>query len=710
MTPLERTRLDHGFDYQFAANQSESDYLIHNDSLNWVVVTAPNKNQIYLQRFAMQDGSVASAKRLLSQVQSDTAYSYTLVRILATAEDYCVLFGLDSDSSRDLYVRCVQMNSNEATEQKMILPNISKSAVVRCQNVLNTSKLYCIHIRASNASENSTFTVDEAIVDTRGTSDDSPSFQKLYEGEDGEGIDVFVTKDAYGCFITKADLKVYGFQISGTNEFLPVIEIDEAKRYGFVSAFTYTSGYFGFFVYSQNSDLDYDFSYVLLKNNGSMARNLTKLWTSGSLAKPFVNYDGSIYVLIKQYQSHSLDVGLLSGPNTSYRPAPVGGLSFFEKHVYSKIQKDIDLWNGSFPVDGSNLVVPYHWNLTIDVSLPSLQQLKIIGSVSILPGENSPSPLVLKADQIVVEGSFDAIDLTVPLRIELTKSYKPDPLEIKGISYTSESLVVTGKFTIKRSVFYDQYTNLSETALSSAHSLDVEDIDYWPTNSEIVVAPFYKNPLNYEVHSIKKINEFGRKIILNEPLKNDYFGYSGVRKNSFLIATEVVLLADFITIEAANQGNAIFADLCAGCIRLVNARFNKIDVTFDNVVGTEDSLMQSTSITNSLNYNLCIKNSVNVSITNSVLFRANQNNLLIAERNDNLNISGNFLLSSGLNELSFDLQAANLRIESRIAVIGSTINSNRLVGSTGFNAVIPPVYESYESACSFYKAKKNSFL
>ena len=320
------------FSYKVNANLSSSDNLLYIDELNWVVVTAPDNTKIYLQRFSAHNGSVTSEKGLLAQVEnvSEINSTYTLLSVIPTAKDYCILFGLDSNSSRNVYVRCIEMNSTASTEQKLVLSNISKSDSIKCQSLFETTKLYCVHARLNTSTNISKLLVSEAVLNTTGKPDDLVSFKLSYESESGENttveVDPFVTKSVHGWFMTSNDSKRCGYQIADNKtRFLTVVESNDSTVYHYLSSFTYNESYSVFFVNREPERGNSALGYVLVDSNGSIVLNYTSLWSSAFPAIPFVNYDGSMYVIVKL--ARQIDMGRLSDPNTSYKPAPVGGLT-----------------------------------------------------------------------------------------------------------------------------------------------------------------------------------------------------------------------------------------------------------------------------------------------------------------------------------------------------------------------------------------------
>uniref|UniRef100_W5KUJ5 PKHD1 like 1, tandem duplicate 2 n=1 Tax=Astyanax mexicanus TaxID=7994 RepID=W5KUJ5_ASTMX len=238
-----------------------------------------------------------------------------------------------------------------------------------------------------------------------------------------------------------------------------------------------------------------------------------------------------------------------SPPPVSLAPLPTGRPSNTTSWFIS-VWKSIQ--------EGDDLVIPAGMWLVLDIALPPLNKITILGVLEIPDTINGTiRNVVLNATYISIQGGrLIAGWPNQPFRAELQiilrgNHFTPEWPLPDGPNQGSKVLGVFGELDLYGKPYNVYHTKLASTAQAGSGSLSLQEPVDWKVGDSIVLSTTSYDPAQTETRTITAISANNRTLILDQPLTYTHIGgnYSvGGTSQSYRLAGEVGLLSRNIKI------------------------------------------------------------------------------------------------------------------------------------------------------------------
>ncbi|XDV34188.1 hypothetical protein PO909_004380 [Leuciscus waleckii] len=221
--------------------------------------------------------------------------------------------------------------------------------------------------------------------------------------------------------------------------------------------------------------------------------------------------------------------------------------------------------NFSVPQEGSDVVIQAGIWMVVDVVVPSLNKLKIVGVLEIPDTNNGTSNtsasqynnIVLNATYISIQGGrlmagWPDEPFRGQLQIILRGSHStPDWLLPSGPNQGSKVLGVFGSLELYGMPHNVYHTKLASTSQAGNSTLSLQEPVDWKVGEKILLSTTSYDPWQTEIRTITAISDYGRTLTLNQPLSYTHIGESysvpGTSR-SYQLAGNVALLTRNIKI------------------------------------------------------------------------------------------------------------------------------------------------------------------
>ncbi|CAM4636768.1 unnamed protein product [Leuciscus chuanchicus] len=221
--------------------------------------------------------------------------------------------------------------------------------------------------------------------------------------------------------------------------------------------------------------------------------------------------------------------------------------------------------NFNVPQEGSDVVIPAGIWMVVDVVVPSLNKLKIVGVLEIPDTNNGTSNssasqynnIVLNATYISIQGGrliagWPDEPFRGQLQIILRGSHStPDWLLPSGPNQGSKVLGVFGSLELYGMPHNVYHTKLASTSQAGNSTLSLQEPVDWKVGEKILLSTTSYDPWQTEIRTITAISDYGRTLTLDQPLSFTHIGESysvpGTSR-SYQLAGNVALLTRNIKI------------------------------------------------------------------------------------------------------------------------------------------------------------------
>ncbi|NP_001305057.1 PKHD1 like 1, tandem duplicate 1 isoform X1 [Danio rerio] len=217
--------------------------------------------------------------------------------------------------------------------------------------------------------------------------------------------------------------------------------------------------------------------------------------------------------------------------------------------------------NFTVPQQGSDVVIPSGIWVVVDVVVPSLNKLKIVGVLEIPDTNNDTSMqynnVVLNATYISIQGGrliagWPDAPFRGQLQIILKGSHTtPDWLLPSGPNQGSKVLGVFGSLDLYGMPHNIYHTKLASTSQAGNNTLSLQESVDWKVGDKILLSTTSYDPWQTEIRNIIAVSNYGRTLTLDQPLTYTHIGESysvpGTSR-SYQLAGNVALLTRNIQI------------------------------------------------------------------------------------------------------------------------------------------------------------------
>ncbi|XP_056106662.1 fibrocystin-L-like [Rhinichthys klamathensis goyatoka] len=221
--------------------------------------------------------------------------------------------------------------------------------------------------------------------------------------------------------------------------------------------------------------------------------------------------------------------------------------------------------NFNVPQEGSDVIIPAGIWMVVDVVVPSLNKLKIVGVLEIPDTNNGTSTsnvsqynnIVLNATYISIQGGrliagWPDEPFRGQLQIILRGSHStPDWLLPSGPNQGSKVLGVFGSLDLYGMPHNVYHTKLANTSQAGNSTLSLQESVDWKVGEKILLSTTSYDPWQTEIRTITAISDYGRTLTLDQPLSFTHIGESysvpGTSR-SYQLAGNVALLTRNIKI------------------------------------------------------------------------------------------------------------------------------------------------------------------
>ena len=206
-------------------------------------------------------------------------------------------------------------------------------------------------------------------------------------------------------------------------------------------------------------------------------------------------------------------------PGDSLRCGNMYDTSDLSRDRFLRLWSNATQWpNQMLPQDGQDVTIPYEWNIILDIDPPILNLVEINGVLNFDRGRDnlfrahyiwvkesgvirigsSELPFANKA-QIILYGNENDLRFTVDSKVQGNKI-----------------MVVTGGLELYGSFMSSSWTTLSAIASAGDNHILVDYSAGWQVGDQVVIAPSYSNPKEFEEVLVTSIN--GNLIGFEPPL------------------------------------------------------------------------------------------------------------------------------------------------------------------------------------------------
>ncbi|XP_056106663.1 fibrocystin-L-like [Rhinichthys klamathensis goyatoka] len=221
--------------------------------------------------------------------------------------------------------------------------------------------------------------------------------------------------------------------------------------------------------------------------------------------------------------------------------------------------------NFNVPQEGSDVIIPAGIWMVVDVVVPSLNKLTIVGVLEIPDTNNGTSTsnvsqynnIVLNATYISIQGGrliagWPDEPFRGQLQIILRGSHStPDWLLPSGPNQGSKVLGVFGSLDLYGMPHNVYHTKLANTSQAGNSTLSLQESVDWKVGEKILLSTTSYDPWQTEIRTITAISDYGCTLTLDQPLSFTHIGESysvpGTSR-SYQLAGNVALLTRNIKI------------------------------------------------------------------------------------------------------------------------------------------------------------------
>ncbi|KAA0710211.1 Fibrocystin-L Polycystic kidney and hepatic disease 1-like protein 1 [Triplophysa tibetana] len=218
-----------------------------------------------------------------------------------------------------------------------------------------------------------------------------------------------------------------------------------------------------------------------------------------------------------------------SGSNRTYN-----GCSFWSDESFWRSSPEN---NFAVPQTGSNVVIPLGKCVIVDTVIPSLNKMTIFGVLEIPDTNNGTSNssvsqynnVILNVTYISIQGGrLIAGRADQPFRGELQiiltgNHLTPDWL-LPDINQGSKVLGVFGSLDLYGMPHNVYHTKLARTVQAGNNTLSLEEAVDWKVGDKILLSTTSYDPWQTEICTISAISDYGRTLILNQPVTYTHIG------------------------------------------------------------------------------------------------------------------------------------------------------------------------------------------
>ncbi|XP_026145815.1 PKHD1 like 1, tandem duplicate 1 isoform X2 [Carassius auratus] len=221
--------------------------------------------------------------------------------------------------------------------------------------------------------------------------------------------------------------------------------------------------------------------------------------------------------------------------------------------------------NFNVPQDGSDVTIPAGIWMVVDVVVPSLNKLKIVGVLEIPDRNNNTSSgsvsqyndIILNATYISIQGGrliagWPDEPFRGQLQIILSGSHStPDWILPSGLNQGSKVLGVFGSLDLYGIPHNVYHTKLASTSQAGNSTISLQESVDWKVGDTILLSTTSYDPWQTEIRTITAVTDYGRTLTLDQPLSYTHIGETyGVpgTSGSYQLAGNVALLTRNIKI------------------------------------------------------------------------------------------------------------------------------------------------------------------
>uniref|UniRef100_A0A673FZ74 Fibrocystin-L-like n=1 Tax=Sinocyclocheilus rhinocerous TaxID=307959 RepID=A0A673FZ74_9TELE len=247
--------------------------------------------------------------------------------------------------------------------------------------------------------------------------------------------------------------------------------------------------------------------------------------------------------------------------NSSFRPANF----IYVLWSNTSFWRSSSVNNFNVPQEGSDVIIPTGIWMVVDVVVPSLNKLKIVGVLEIPDTNNVTSTssvsqynnIVLNATYISIQGGrliagWPNEPFRGQLQIILRGSHStPDWLLPSGLNQGSKVLGVFGSLDLYGMPHNVYHTKLASTSQAGNSTVSLQESVDWKVGDKILLSTTSYDPWQTEIRTITAVSDYGRTLTLDQPLSYTHIGESysvpGTSR-SYQLAGNVALLTRNIKI------------------------------------------------------------------------------------------------------------------------------------------------------------------
>ncbi|KAK2887447.1 hypothetical protein Q8A67_015675 [Cirrhinus molitorella] len=220
--------------------------------------------------------------------------------------------------------------------------------------------------------------------------------------------------------------------------------------------------------------------------------------------------------------------------------------------------------NFNVPQEGSDVIIPAGIWMFVDVVVPSLNKLKIVGVLEIPDTNNGTSTSVSQYNNVVLNATYISIQggrliagwpdepFRGQLQIILKGSHStPDWLLPSGPNQGSKVLGVFGSLDLYGLPHNVYHTKLASTSQAGNSTISLQESVDWKVGDQILLSTTSYDPWQTEIRTISAISDYGRTLTLDQPLSYTHIGESYSvpdTSRSYQLAGNVALLTRNIKI------------------------------------------------------------------------------------------------------------------------------------------------------------------
>ncbi|KAI2652983.1 Fibrocystin-L [Labeo rohita] len=194
--------------------------------------------------------------------------------------------------------------------------------------------------------------------------------------------------------------------------------------------------------------------------------------------------------------------------------------------------------NFNVPQEGSDVIIPAGIWMVMDVVVPSLNKLKIVGVLEIPDTNNGTSTrsvsqynnVVLNATYISIQGGrliagWPNEPFRGQLQIILRGSHStPDWLLPSGPNQGSKVLGVFGSLDLYGMPHNVYHTKLARTSQAGTSNVSLQESVDWKVGDQILLSTTSYDPWETEIRTITAISDYGSTLTLDQPLSYTHIG------------------------------------------------------------------------------------------------------------------------------------------------------------------------------------------